>query len=234
MADFHELLASVRAALATNGDRGAAHDSALGSTARDQPAPAEAGSAELVARFAREFELVNGRMLGVMPFERACARALELARELKAQSVAVGAGAVNDMTALAATLKAGGLEPLTFDGNPEADRARMRERLAGVELAVVEAHYAVASTGTLALLGGPRSPNSLTLLAPVNLVLVQADRVLRDVAAAVSALGAEAITSRRLALVTGPSRTADIEKKLVLGAHGPREVYAIVLGPEHE
>ena len=75
----------------------------------------------------------------------------------------------------------------------------------------------------------PARPSSLTLLPPANLILVDAARVLPDMASVISALGTDTITRHRVAFITGPSRTADIEKMIVLGVHGPKRLYAAVL-----
>ena len=90
---------------------------------------------------------------------------------------------------------------------------------------MVEADYAIAATGTLAMLATPERPGSLTLLPPVNVILVNADRIVPDLAAVIAAIGPAAIATHRLALITGPSRTADIEKRIVIGVHGPREIH---------
>jgi L-lactate dehydrogenase complex protein LldG len=111
----------------------------------------------------------------------------------------------------------------------DATRASLRARLARCDFAVVEADYAIASTGTLAMLATRERPGSLTLLPPVNVILVHAERILPDLAMTIAAIGPEAIASHRLALVTGPSRTADIEKRIVLGVHGPRELHVAVV-----
>ncbi len=50
-----------------------------------------------------------------------------------------------------------------------------------------------------------------------------------DLAALIDRLGPAAVTANRLTLITGPSRTADIEKMIVLGVHGPRELTAVLI-----
>jgi L-lactate dehydrogenase complex protein LldG len=96
---------------------------------------------------------------------------------------------------------------------------------------VVEADYAIAATGTLVVVATPRRPGSLTLLPPANVILVDAARVLPDIAAVLNALGPAMIQEHRVAFITGPSRTADIEKMIVLGVHGPKDLYAAVVWP---
>ena len=108
-------------------------------------------------------------------------------------------------------------------------KTELRAKLARCDFAVVEADYAIAATGTLAMIATPERPGSLTLLPPVNVILVSAERILPDLAAALEAIGPAAIASHRLALVTGPSRTADIEKRIVLGVHGPGRVHIILV-----
>jgi L-lactate dehydrogenase complex protein LldG len=138
----------------------------------------------------------------------------------------VGTEVINDPTPIVDALERAGIKvirtPATSD---DAARAELRANLARCDFAIVEADYAIAATGTLAMLATPERPGSLTLLPPVNVILVSVERILSDLAAAIAAIGASAIASHRLALVSGPSRTADIEKRIVLGVHGPRELH---------
>jgi L-lactate utilization protein LutC len=140
--------------------------------------------------------------------------------------VAVGAGIFTDPTPIVDALELAGTTVIRNAAcADDAARAELRGKLARCDFAVVEADYAIAATGTLAMIATPERPGSLTLLPPVNVILVSAERILPDLAAALEAIGPAAIASHRLALVTGPSRTADIEKRIVLGVHGPREIH---------
>ena len=140
--------------------------------------------------------------------------------------MAFGAGILTDPAPIIDALELAGITVIrTAAIGDDAARAELRGKLAQCDFAVVEADYAIAATGTLAMIATPERPGSLTLLPPVNVILVSAERILPDLAAALEAIGPAAITSHRLALITGPSRTADIEKRIVLGVHGPREIH---------
>jgi L-lactate utilization protein LutC len=160
-----------------------------------------------------------------------CQKIMALAYEMRPRSVAVGEAVALDLAPIVQTLDRSGIELVRCGKCDDDERTALRDRLARCDLAVVEAHYAIASTGTLVVVATPERPGSLTLLPPANVILVDAARVLPDMAAVVSALGPSTITEHRVAFITGPSRTADIEKMIVLGVHGPKDLYAAVIWP---
>jgi L-lactate utilization protein LutC len=201
------------------------------------PVALDARRTELISQFARELETVGGTFLGVFSPDEIRARTVALAREIGAHTAAIGAGVTLDTAAVARALEQAGVAVI-FPGasvlpgpSGDAQRASFRELVAGCDLGIVEADAGLAATGTLAVIGTPESPNSLTLLPPANLIIVNADRMRSDLAAAVAAIGAETFTSRRVALITGPSRTADIEKMIVIGVHGPKQLYVLAIWP---
>ena len=94
----------------------------------------------------------------------------------------------------------------------------------------------IAETGTLMLPGGPDRPTTLNLLPETAVVLLRASRVVGAQEEAFDLLRAEhqdALTGgfmpRNVMFVTGPSRSADIEQTLELGAHGPRRLHILLL-----
>lgn len=99
--------------------------------------------------------------------------------------------------------------------------------------AVSHAFAAVAETGTLVLTSGPDNPTTLNFLPDVHIVVVGAGDVAGDFESAMARLrehfGAGTMP-RAVNLITGPSRSADIEQTLILGAHGPRKLHVIVVG----
>ena len=91
----------------------------------------------------------------------------------------------------------------------------------------------VAETGTLVLLSGPDNPTTLNFLPDTHIVMLSADDVAGDYEAVWRGLRERygvGVLPRTVNLVTGPSRSADIEQTLLLGAHGPRALHIIVVG----
>ncbi len=227
MGEFHKLIANVREALERHG--APAHGGAADSAAA-VPMTAAARRVELTSQFARELQALGGHFLGTLTLRETAARIVEVAAALKARTAAVGAGIANDLAPIVAALERAGLSVIrTAAIADDQARAELRGNLARCDLAVIEADYAIAASGTLAMVAAPERPGSLTLLPPVNVMLVNAERILPDLAAVLAVIGAAAIASHRVALVTGPSRTADIEKRIVLGVHGPREIHAVAV-----
>ncbi len=99
--------------------------------------------------------------------------------------------------------------------------------------AVSAAFAGIAETGTLALVSGVDNPTTLNFLPDNHIVVVPRDAILADYESVFAKLrGAygKGSAPRTLNFVTGPSRSADIEQTLLLGAHGPRRLHIVVVG----
>ena len=92
------------------------------------------------------------------------------------------------------------------------------------EVGVTMADLAVAETGSLLLATGPGRPRMVSLSPKIHVVLVPRERIVGTLAEAFARL-----SDRTSVLITGPSRTADIEGVLVRGVHGPGEIHVVVL-----
>lgn len=107
--------------------------------------------------------------------------------------------------------------------------SRRAQREDRVSLAV--AFCGVAETGSLVLLSGTDSPTTLNFLPDDFLCVLQQDRIVPRLEDAWALLRAErGSLPRATNLVTGPSRTADVEQTIQLGAHGPRRLHVLLLG----
>ena len=103
-------------------------------------------------------------------------------------------------------------------------------------VSVQQAFAAVAETGTLMLPSDPERPTTLNLLSDTAIVVLRTSRVVGPYEDAWDLLRRErqdAVTGgfmpRNVMLVTGPSRSADIEQTLELGAHGPRRLHVVLI-----
>jgi len=98
-------------------------------------------------------------------------------------------------------------------------------------VALTGAFAAVAETGTLMLLSSAQTPAAAHLLPETHIAVVTVDRVVAHYEDGFALLRKErGEVPRAVNLVSGPSRTADIEQTLVMGAHGPYRVHIILVG----
>ena len=93
---------------------------------------------------------------------------------------------------------------------------------------VSEASYGLADTGSVVLLASPEEPRARSLLPRVHVSLLREDRILPGLDELFAEVGDRLPSA--LAIVTGPSRSADIEQKLAVGVHGPAEVHVVLQG----
>lgn len=99
--------------------------------------------------------------------------------------------------------------------------------------AISHAFGAVAESGTLALVSGQANPTTLNFLPDHHIVVVDARDVSGDYEALWERLRdkyGHGLMPRTVNWVTGPSRSADIEQKLLFGAHGPRSLHVVMVG----
>ncbi len=98
-------------------------------------------------------------------------------------------------------------------------------------LGITGSFCAIAETGTLVITTGAATPSATTLLPDTHVAVVRADRIVAGMEEAFALVRAERPgMPRAVNLVSGPSRTGDIEQTIVLGAHGPFRVHIVVVG----
>jgi L-lactate dehydrogenase complex protein LldG len=110
------------------------------------------------------------------------------------------------------------------------DGAALRAACATTAVGITSADYALADTGTLVMIASPREARLVSLLPPAHIAVVPAGRLLTGLDELFSVVPDPAQLTSTMVLITGPSRTADIEQILVRGVHGPGELHVVIVG----
>ena len=111
-----------------------------------------------------------------------------------------------------------------------ADREELRALCAAADVGITSADYALADTGSLVMISSPREARLVSLLPLAHIAVVPRDRILTGLDELFSILPNPAEATSSMVLITGPSRTADIEQILVRGVHGPGQITVVVVG----
>lgn len=101
------------------------------------------------------------------------------------------------------------------------------------EVGLSYATAAIAETGTVMMTSGAANPTTINFLPEHHIVVVSAAEVEGDLESAFSRIRqgwGKGAMPRTVNLISGPSRSGDIEQKILLGAHGPRALHIIVVG----
>jgi len=102
--------------------------------------------------------------------------------------------------------------------------------LADCDAAITGCEYLVARTGSILLSSAGESGRTVSVYAPIHICIAYTHQVVEDIADGLEkALLQNPTYPSLLTLATGPSRTADIEKTLVVGVHGPKEVFCFLI-----
>mgnify|MGYP000353098205 CR=1 FL=1 len=106
----------------------------------------------------------------------------------------------------------------------------LREYLGGMDIGLTQADYAVAETGTLVLDSSKEDFRLATMIPEIHVVLLYSSHIVSDFPQIKNYLQQRfSSTANYTAFITGPSRTADIERVLTLGVHGPLEQHIIIV-----
>jgi len=108
-------------------------------------------------------------------------------------------------------------------------RIRHGRAEAGDAVSLTPCLAAIAETGTLMLISGAKTPTTLNFLPDTHIVIVYADQVVATYEDGWDRLRNGGGMPRAVNLITGPSRTGDIEQRIELGAHGPRRLHIILV-----
>jgi L-lactate dehydrogenase complex protein LldG len=194
------------------------------------PTTLSAGDPELVRRFRKELEALTGVMHVVPSGADAVPAVLDIVRQRGANRVLAWSDQWPDCPGLVTALERSGIQVVDFEAPLDAaERRRAFDAIETIAVGVTGALAGLADTGSLVLAAGQGRSRMASLLAPVHVALLDRSRIYATLPAFLAAHPGVAGTTSNLVLVTGPSRTADIELTLTHGVHGPREVHVIVM-----
>ncbi|MDN7431183.1 lactate utilization protein C [Burkholderia sp. AU16741] len=116
--------------------------------------------------------------------------------------------------------------PVPFDRPIDAWKTELFDT---IDAGFTVARSGIAATGTLVLAPDAGTPRTVSLVPPLHVALVHASTLHADLHAAVQAERWPAGMPTNLVLVSGPSKTSDIQQTLAYGAHGPRRLWVVIV-----
>ncbi len=199
---------------------------ALGRSAGQPPAPVpppriripEIAINDRIASFAAALEKLGGRVY--------LAESAAAARDYVASAVTGRSAVASNGTLLS---KCGISSIPGVRTVPSASREELRAACAAADVGITGADYALADTGSVVLFSSPEEARMVSLLPPAHIAVVERGRLLTGLDELFSIVPQPADLSSSMVLITGPSRTADIEQILVRGVHGPGEIHAVIV-----
>jgi L-lactate dehydrogenase complex protein LldG len=176
---------------------------------------------ELIDRMKEKAELVQAVVSTVSGMEEVLRRAVDITLRQKGKTIAAPGLDPENLQKLETVCGVSGLTVL---------HPPFRSHLSGIHTALTNADWAIAETGTLVLDSGSEDLRIATMLSETHIAWIPASRIVPD-ATALSAHLVEKMKSPPgyMAFITGASRTADIERVLAIGVHGPQELHILIM-----
>jgi L-lactate dehydrogenase complex protein LldG len=182
---------------------------------------------DAIRRFCAELTAAGGFPHLAADRETACRIALDLVRTRSAERALLSRCELLDRLDIAGRMRAAGIQVAVVDS------LSPRETLFAADVGISGVYRLIAETGTVVMATSPQQPRSVSLLPPVHIAIAEASQLLPDLFdlfdlfSPVPSLE-QSLPPSCLTLITGPSKTGDIELRLVTGVHGPGEIHVIL------
>ena len=187
---------------------------------------------ELIIQFKNELERIGGNFSAAESDSDAAAQIIEKANRYNADSIVFGGNPkLKNILDLILTAKNFNGKSISEINNLDSDPAILHEKLSKADIGISYAYCIVAETGSIVLLSSQYEPRSLSLLPGTSIIIANSECVVPELADALELLQKERDFQDLscMTIISGPSRTADIEKVLVTGVHGPKDLHVILI-----
>jgi L-lactate dehydrogenase complex protein LldG len=197
----------------------------------------QGAGADPVACFAAALRAAGGQCHIVAGPREAAARVLELVEQADPRRVLLGRGELLRRLDLAGLLRSTGVkvwqEPEAGAEVPEPEE--VKDALFAAAVGITGVDWLIAETGSIVLTTARGQARSLSLLPPLHIAVAERRQLLPDLFDLFPPGAADALSDRGkplpacVTIITGPSKTGDIELRLVTGVHGPGAVHVVLL-----
>jgi L-lactate dehydrogenase complex protein LldG len=183
---------------------------------------------DLCERFAAEVNAVGGETFVVADLAAAGRQLHTLLAEAGARSAVCWKHEVLDRLGLAELLAAPGVTLYDYDQLAALPADERRVRLLACDVGITSCDWAIAETGSLVMCSRPGQERLASLIAPMHIAIALRRQIVPDLIDVFRQLNVQSLPSN-ITLITGPSKTGDIELQLTTGVHGPGKWRVIVV-----
>ncbi len=186
--------------------------------------------AALIESFTRQLAALKGTVHAPRPPARAIETVIELLRELGGEGVLAWADEALPVAGLGEVVRRAGIKVIDPHVPIDRDSRRDKQRqLARASVGITGALAGLADTGSIVLTSGPTRPRLASLLPPTHIGLLPVADLYPSLPDFLAAQPDVVHRGSNVVIITGPSRTADIELTPVLGVHGPKSLHVVLV-----
>jgi L-lactate dehydrogenase complex protein LldG len=178
-------------------------------------------SADLFAEFEMRVKAVSGEVFRVKTPKDAASIISDLVRSTRARKVVAAPGPLQCAAGLQGVLETLGVELYT-------DRAWIRLHAETADMGISDVEFGIAETGSVCQDASAVEDRLVSTLPPMHVALVRSGHIVPGIAEAFEIIS-QVFHRGYISFITGPSRTADIERVLTIGVHGPSRFVIIAV-----